>query len=129
MKIKADKVTTTEMPATIVMPDGKRLEGTALLKSTVREFQVRGRLQIDFSKLRASGDLDEASLSTLEKGYPDAPILFMGFAPTAAGSPDFCIGILTGGHVYPKNMFFLRNDTALEACVPVDEPPYEVKPY
>lgn len=129
MAKKPDEVTTRHGSGILRVNDGREIPVDVTLTTTKREYQIRGRLIVNFEALRASGDLEADALWTLEKGYPNGVILFMGVSDVSFGGKTVCIGIKTGDHVYPMNMFFITKHTMLKACKPVDEPPVEVKPY
>ena len=88
------------------------------------------RIEVNFDLLRQWGELDAHALRTLEHGHPGAPILFMGkLDHDDVDGKNVCIGIKTGRHVYPMNMFFISEAAAVECCTPTDEEPQTVEPY
>ncbi len=78
-------------------------------------FQTSQPVKVDIEKLKASGELDAVQLHVLANGYPGAPILFMDFTDSG-----FAIGIKTGAKVYPKNIFWITPQLALEAVDPIE---------
>ena len=128
--MKIDETKNTKVfKGSLKVGDDEAIPVEVKIETSLVRFQIHSRVVVDFGRLRQSGELDSDDLDTLERGYSDSPVLFIGMLPGGGlEGKDFCLGILTDDYVYPKNMFFLTLATALGCCTPSGEEPRKVKP-